>query len=156
MKTKRILSIVSAILFSFAGIYKVAAQPADSLAGKPEFRDHSHDNQPLPDGILAWHTLSLTSVVTEGESFAHFTFNFTNICSSSITILNVDPTCGCTTAELPSVPWTIPAGSNGEIKARVNLANKSGMLTEYIKVITNEGSKDLTLCIDIQPKSHSK
>ena len=35
-----------------------------------------------------------------------------------VTILNVHPSCGCTTAELPPVPWTIPGGTNGEIKVK--------------------------------------
>jgi hypothetical protein len=155
MKAQRILSIGSAILLSFAGTFKLAAQPADSVKVRPNVIDHSHDNQPLPDGILGWRTLSQTVVVTEGESFAHFTFNFTNLSSNSVTILNVDPTCGCTTADLPSSPWTISGGSSGEIKARVDLTNKIGMVTEYIKIITNEGSKNLTLCIDIKPKPAS-
>jgi hypothetical protein len=156
MKPQRILFIVFAILFSFAGDFKLSAQPANSAVVKPNFRDHSHDNQPLPDGILAWHTLSQTAVITNGEKFAHFTFSFTNVSSSDVTLLYLDPTCGCTTADLPSAPWTIPAGSNGEIKASVDLTNKIGLVTEYINVITDEGSKNLTLCIDIQPKPASQ
>jgi hypothetical protein len=155
MKAQGILLIVFAIVLPFACAFKVASQPVNSKNDKPNFRDHSHDNQPLPDGILAWHTLSQTTVVMEGERFAHFTFSFTNISSSNVTILNLDPTCGCTTADLPSAPWKIPAGFSGEIKANVDLTNKTGILTEYIKVITDEGSKNLTLRIDIQPKPAS-
>jgi hypothetical protein len=152
MRAPRFLFTVITILFSLACVFDVAAQPANSVAVKSNDRDHSHDYQILPDGIIAWRTLSQTAVVTNGMSFAYFTFNFTNVSSGSITILYVDPTCGCTTADFPSAPWTISAGSSGEIKARVDLANKIGVSTEYMKVITEKGSKDLALCIDIRPK----
>ena len=68
-----------------------------------------------------------------------------------VTILSVHPSCGCTTAELPPVPWTISPGSNGLIKVSVNLAGKNGMLFKTVNVATDRGSKTLTLRINILP-----
>jgi len=71
-----------------------------------------------------------------------------------VTILNVRPSCGCTTAELPPVPWMIPPGSNGQIKITVNLAGKTstvGMLFKSIAVTTDKGMKNLILRINVLP-----
>jgi len=70
---------------------------------------------------------------------------------ADVTILSVHPSCGCTTAELPPVPWTIPGGSNGVIKVAVNLAGKSGTVFKTVNVSTDHGSKTLTLRINILP-----
>jgi mono/diheme cytochrome c family protein len=76
---------------------------------------------------------------------------FTNAQPVPVTILSVHPSCGCTTAELPPVPWTIPPGTNGEINISVNLAGKSGTLFKTVNIATDWGSKTLTLRINIQP-----
>jgi len=68
-----------------------------------------------------------------------------------VTILSVHPSCGCTTAELPPVPWTIPPGTNAHIKVSVNLAGKSGLVIKTVNVATDQGSKMLTLRINILP-----
>jgi mono/diheme cytochrome c family protein len=68
-----------------------------------------------------------------------------------VTILSVHPSCGCTTAELPPVPWTIFPGTNSQIKVSVNLAGKSGSIFKTVNVSTDRGSKTLTLRINIQP-----
>jgi mono/diheme cytochrome c family protein len=73
----------------------------------------------------------------------------TNSIPVPLTILSVHPGCGCTTAELPPVPWTIPAGSNGVIKVSVNLAGKSGSLFKTVAVSTDKGKNDLALRINI-------
>jgi cytochrome c553 len=68
-----------------------------------------------------------------------------------VTILSVHPSCGCTTAELPPVPWTISPGTNAQIKVSVNLAGKNGMIFKTVNVSTDRGSKTLTLRINILP-----
>jgi mono/diheme cytochrome c family protein len=65
--------------------------------------------------------------------------------------LSVHPSCGCTTTELPHLPWTIAPGTNGHIGATVNLAGKSGTLIKTINVSTDKGSKTLMLRINILP-----
>jgi mono/diheme cytochrome c family protein len=83
--------------------------------------------------------------------------NNTNVVSATnsvpvpVAILNVHPSCGCTTAELPPVPWLIPPGSNGTIKLSVNLAGKSGTLFKTVNFTTEKGKKDLLLRINIAP-----
>jgi mono/diheme cytochrome c family protein len=68
-----------------------------------------------------------------------------------VTILSVRPSCGCTTAELPPLPWTLASGTNGQISLSVNLQGKSGSLIKTVNVSTDKGSKTLMLHINILP-----
>ena len=71
-----------------------------------------------------------------------------------MTILSVHPGCGCTTADLPPVPWTIPGGGTGQMNISVNLAGKTsvpGVLPKYVDVSTDKGSKRLNLVINVLP-----
>ena len=111
----------------------------------------SHAHQPLPDGILAWNSLLQTKNATNGQDFARFTLCFTNISKSKVVILNVHPSCGCTTVKLPPVPWMIPPGGNGKIKVHVNLEAKFGTLFKQITITTDKGMKFVMLRINILP-----
>lgn len=105
----------------------------------------------LPDGVLAWDGESKETNVNANAAVAGFVFNFTNVSSSPIVILNVHPSCGCTTAKLPPLPWTLASGTNGQMMATVNLAGKSGTLYKSLNVYTDKGFKTLQLKITILP-----
>jgi mono/diheme cytochrome c family protein len=113
--------------------------------------DLSHISDPLPDGVLAWDDLTKTVDAAADQPQAKFTFNFTNVSSGNVAIMDVHPSCGCTTAQLPSRPWLIPSGTNGQIGLTVNLAGKSGTLFKTVNVSTDKGSKTLMLRITILP-----
>jgi len=68
-----------------------------------------------------------------------------------VTVLSVHPSCGCTTAELPPLPWTLVPGTNGQIRLTVNLEGKTGTLYKTVNVSTDKGSKTLVLRINILP-----
>ena len=76
---------------------------------------------------------------------------FTNSIPMPVVITQVHPSCGCTTAQLPPLPWTIAPGTNGEIGVTVNLAGKFGTLVKTVHVATSQGSKDLIIQITILP-----
>jgi|SRR5665213_2967251 len=100
---------------------------------------------------LVWDGETKATSVESGETGAHLIFNFTNISACSITITNVHPSCGCTTAQLPTLPWIIPSGTNGWIGITVNLAGKSGTLFKTVTVNTDKGSQSLSVKIAILP-----
>ena len=60
------------------------------------------------------------------------------------------PSCGCTTAKLPPLPWTLAPGTNGQMEATVNLW-QSGTLYKSLTVYTDKGFKTLQLKITILP-----
>ncbi len=75
----------------------------------------------------------------------------TNSIPMPVVITQVHPSCGCTTAQLPPLPWTIAPGTNGEIGLTVNLAGKFGTVVKTVHVATSQGSKDLIIQITILP-----
>jgi mono/diheme cytochrome c family protein len=158
MKSNWMPVCAAALVVFAAGIFTAAAQvPPPTVATAPVTTtpvyvpDLSHAGGPLPDGVIAWDELMKNTDATNGQDFARFIFSFTNVTADNVTILNVHPSCGCTTAELPPVPWTIPAGTGGQIKVAVNLAGKNGTIIKTVNVSTDKGSKTLTLRINILP-----
>ena len=128
MKLPHSFFAAAAGTFIAAGVFSAAAQPSNTVTTAPVYvPDYSHANEPLKDGVFAWEALTQTETATNEQDFARFTFSFTNVTAENATILNVHPSCGCTTAELPPVPWTIPPGASGEIKLNVNLQGKTEM-----------------------------
>jgi mono/diheme cytochrome c family protein len=158
MKLNWMTSLAAVLVVFGAGNLSATAQatdPAPLITTAPVTTspvyvpDISHANEPLPDGIIAWDELMKSTDATNAQDFARFTFTFTNATAQNLTILNVHPSCGCTTAEMPPVPWTLPGGTSGQIKLNVNLAGKSGTLFKTVNVSTDKGSKTLTLRINI-------
>ncbi len=152
MNFHRMLTASAAVLFLTVGVFSAAAQPADATASAPVYvPDTTHQNDPLPDGVLAFDALMKAVDVVEGEEFAKFTFSFTNVTANIVTVLDVHPSCGCTTAELPPRPWQLVPGTNGTVKLSVNLAGKMGTLFKTVTFITDKGKRDLSIRINITP-----
>ena len=154
MKLNPAVIFVATGLFLVGTTVFVAGQPATNtiVTTPPVYVPNiSHANDPLPDGIFAWDELSKATDAAADQQQAHFVFNFTNVSSGKVVILGVRPSCGCTTAELPPLPWTIAAGTNGQIGITVNLAGRSGTLYKTVNVSTDKGSKMLMLRINILP-----
>jgi len=100
---------------------------------------------------VAWDGETKSTNVASGLVFARFSFAFTNVSTAPLTLTSVHTSCGCTTAQLPALPWVVPAGSNGQFGVSVNLAGKAGTLVKTITVNTDQGVKTLTVKIIIQP-----
>jgi mono/diheme cytochrome c family protein len=113
--------------------------------------DTSHASEALATDTLVWDSTSKETNAAADAGNAHFVFSFTNVSAGNVVILNVRTSCGCTTAQLPPLPWTIPAGTNGQIGANVNFAAKSGMLLKTVTVTSDKGFQTLMLKITILP-----
>lgn len=143
---------VLAAIFFLTGGRAVLAQSSNAIvSGAVQAPDYTHSGEPLPDGVLAWDSLMKAADATNEQVLVKFEFTFTNITDGNVTILSVHPSCGCTTAELPPVPWLVPSMQGGEIKLTVNLQGKTGTLFKQVNVITDKGSKNLMLRINILP-----
>jgi cytochrome c553 len=150
MKSHRTF-FAAAILFLAAGIFPVGAQ-TNAAASVPVYApDYSHANDPLPDGVFTWDALLKAVDATNGQDFAHFTINFTNITTNIVAVLSVHPSCQCTTADLPPVPWVIAPGTNGVINVKVDLQGKTGTLFKSVSISSEKGHKDIILRINILP-----
>ncbi|HXF11428.1 MAG TPA: DUF1573 domain-containing protein [Desulfuromonadaceae bacterium] len=113
--------------------------------------DTTHENDPLPDGVIGWNSGIQNTNVPESTDKAHFLVTFTNLTSANIAIMDVHPSCGCTTAQLPPTPWVIPPGGHGEVPITVDLTGKNGTLFKEVKFMTDKGTKQLFFRITIEP-----
>ncbi len=113
---------------------------------------------PVPNGqsalvALAWDAESKDFKAKAGEGMASFVFFFTNISAAEVVISNVTTTCGCTVAQLPSQPWHLAPGTNGELKVTMNLAGKLGRVTKEVSVNSSAGTKVLRVRVTIPATS---
>ena len=136
--------------------------------------DVSHESDHLSESTLRWDATMKTTNVSADAASAHFIFYFTNVAVQvdrtqatnaggvvswvtnsvtpvPVTILDVHPSCGCTTAQLPPLPWTLAPGANGQIGVTVNLAGKFGTVVKSVTVGTDRGTRDLIVQISISP-----
>jgi mono/diheme cytochrome c family protein len=93
--------------------------------------------------VLSWDSTMKEYHPEMGEPFAKVTFYLTNTGPVDAVISSVTTSCGCTTAHLPPMPWTIKPGENGKIDVSVNLAGKSGILIKTATVNSTAGVKQL-------------
>jgi mono/diheme cytochrome c family protein len=100
---------------------------------------------PMPGGILAWNT-ELKEIKTQvGAPHPEFFFTFTNVSPNDVTITHVQPSCGCTTLQLPPMPWRVAPGTNGQIPVKMTLNPFPTTLFKTITVHTDKGSKLLNV-----------
>ena len=111
---------------------------------------------PLPAGILAFDSESKDYTTKSGEIVANFVFNLTNVSPDEVTVTYVQTSCGCTTAQLPPMPWKIPAGGTGQIPVNMNVQGKSGMVMKTVTLHTDKGQKPLMVKATIpQPEAQA-
>ena len=78
-----------------------------------------------------------------GETNIHVFFWLTNDSELEIMINRVRPSCGCTVAKLPQLPWRLAAGESGPIEAVLDLRGKMGTLKKTLTVESSSGVKVL-------------
>ncbi len=107
----------------------------------------------LSNTVFVWDSVTKSKIAASNASTAEFIFSFANVSSDTITILHAQPSCSCTTAQLPPLPWAIAPGVTGQIGIMVNLAGKSGTLVKSVLITTDKGSKRLLVKIIIPPSA---
>lgn len=101
---------------------------------------------------LAFDSEVKTYDAKPGEPEAPFVFNLTNVWTNEVIIERTQTSCGCTVAQLPSQPWHVAKGTNGQIKVTVHLAGKPpGLITKTVTVYTSVGMKLLTVKVNNPP-----
>jgi mono/diheme cytochrome c family protein len=152
MKLSRLfLYGVASVVFIGASLLAADIKSSNTTVATPAVYvpNLSHAAGPLPDGILAWNATSEETNVNENARTAHFVFSCTNVSANPVVILSVRPSCGCTTAKLPPLPWTLAPGTNGQLEATVNLFGARGTLFKTLTVSTDQGTKMLLLKIHV-------
>ena len=102
---------------------------------------------------LKWDQPKKTLTPSLGEKVVTAKFGFTNVGPSPITIIDIRPSCGCTTATLAKKEYA--PGESGEIEAKLNFAGHVGHQEKWIYVTTNVAGSEpalLSLAVDIPPE----
>jgi len=105
----------------------------------------------LPETVIAWDSGDKAVTVDAGTPTANFSFSFTNVSAKPVVVSGVRTSCGCTTAQLPAMPWTIPAGSNEVLHITMTLAGKQGTIPKSVTFSTDKGTKHLMVRTTILP-----
>lgn len=105
---------------------------------------------PMPAGVLAFDSESKEYITKPGEYLAPFIFSLTNISPGEVIVTHVQTSCGCTTAQLPPMPWRIPPGGTGQIPVNMNVQGKSGVVFKSVTLHTDKGLKPLMVKATIQ------
>ena len=144
---------IAGIVLVGGKLFAADGNPANPAVTTPPVYvpDTSHASEPLAGGVLAWDNTMKETNAPADASNANFVFSFTNVSPGNVVILNVHTSCGCTTAQLPPLPWTLPAGTNGQIGVNVNFAGKSGTLLKTVTVTADKGTQTLMVKINILP-----
>jgi len=118
--------------------------PPPTVVPTPNFAD-------LPATVIAWDSIDKAVSVDYGTPNAAYAFNLTNVTMEPVTVMSVRTSCGCTTAQLPPMPWVIQAGSNGVLNINMNLAGKGGTVIKSVTFSTDKGTKNLLVRTTILP-----
>jgi mono/diheme cytochrome c family protein len=66
-----------------------------------------------------------------------------------VEIVQVRPSCGCTTADVPRAPWVLAPGERGSFRATVDFTGKQGKLFKAIYVNSAAGTQVLHVVVNI-------
>ncbi len=87
-----------------------------------------------------------------GKEKGEVSFRVSNPTSQPITISQIRPSCGCTLARNPRLPWTLNPGDSDFIHLEISLVGKYGVLTKDVKVYSTVGVKTLMFKAHLQPR----
>lgn len=88
---------------------------------------------PVPE-LLAFDQIIKDYTATTNDTTANFTFSLTNIFNGPIVVRDVRTSCGCTIANVPSKPWHLAMGTNGQFGVTVDLRGKYGTIVKNVFV----------------------
>ncbi len=103
----------------------------------------------MPTPPLIWDATTKEFQAQSGDTNGVIIYSVTNTTSTNITIRMVRPSCGCTVAKLPAIPWIIPARTNSQMQLIIDLRGKRGTLNKYIAVDSTVGFQTLILRVQI-------
>lgn len=121
----------------------VKSQPTTKRVTTPRYKQYSEDTSLTFDATFK--EIYPDAGLEKGELF----FNVKNDTDKPVTITQIRPSCGCTLAESPDLPWTLNPGDGDRIDLSINLKGKRGTLTKSVSVYSSAGRKYLTFKVHL-------
>ncbi|MGA8478256.1 MAG: DUF1573 domain-containing protein [Chthoniobacterales bacterium] len=85
---------------------------------------------------LRWENLEQKVTAGATDQFVVAKYQFTNTGNYPVTIIEVQPSCGCTTVQLAKKEYA--PGESGELAARFDIAGRSGRQEKSIVILTKD------------------
>lgn len=104
---------------------------------------------------LKWDALQKVHQAKPGEERADYVFSATNRATHPVEIMQVQPSCGCTVAQLPERPWILPPGGTGSFVATLDFKGKTGRVAKTLIVESSHGNQTLTVVVEIPEPDHA-
>jgi hypothetical protein len=101
----------------------------------------------LPTLALDWPTRQRSVKTLPLQKTAETSFAFTNTGTTSVTILNIDPSCDCTEASASAQAFD--PGASGSINVRIHLGDRTGVYERTITIKTDEAGEAITLRLQL-------
>jgi mono/diheme cytochrome c family protein len=111
--------------------------PLPTNAGQPA--------TPTKADALVFDGESKERFVKPGETTIPFSFAVTNMSPEEVSITGVHTSCGCTTAQLPAVPWKLLPGAGGVFSVNMDIRGKFGQVVKTVTITSTAGSKVLSV-----------
>jgi hypothetical protein len=92
-------------------------------------------SRPVSAG-LTWSSTKVETAVKGGQESFETVFHFKNTGDKPVKVTSVQTSCGCTTATLAKT--TYAPGEAGELKAEIDLRNRSGLQEKEVTVTTDD------------------
>ena len=113
----------------------------------------SETHEQTPTKALTWDVMEKLRFATEGDDSVLFHFQMTNASAESVTIQNINTSCGCTTADTKTLPFILAPSAAENIQIRMSIVGKVGRVTKSIFVQTDCGNSTLLVTSEVIPKT---
>lgn len=133
-------TVLMCLIFGFCALLADSLAQTQPQTGWPQ---PSFQFNYIPTNVLAFDAEAKEYNAKPGEMDIPFSFYVTNVSTNEVIITNVHTSCGCTIAQLPSLPWRLSPGESGEIKVKMDVRGKSGQVTKTISLSSSHGIKIL-------------
>ncbi len=120
-----------------------AQKPATKRSTPPKYRQYTEDK------TLTWDATFKEIYPAVGLDKGELFFHVSNETDKPVTITQIRPSCGCTLAQSPDLPWTLNPGEGDPINLSINLKGKRGTLTKSVTVYSSAGRKYLTFKVHL-------
>lgn len=107
------------------------------------------DGRFIKDTLLKFDAARKEVYPEPGSNEANFFYEITNPTKHPIKITSILPSCGCTAAKHPSLPWTLNPGDSDKLNLTVDLKGKSGMLNKSVTILSTAGRRFLSFKVHL-------
>lgn len=107
----------------------------------------------VPADVLSWDALEQRRVVNEGDEPVLFRFRMTNVSREPVVIEKVNVSCGCTTFDARSMPFSLTPGASEDLQIRMSVTGKFGTVTKSILVEGSGATWTLLVTAEVTPSA---